>query len=787
MSNPIASPLNLRTGGGGSMRRALVALMALSLLAGLLTIGASGPVSAQTADEPADERLVSNIDEAGDSSTSFGFFDDHAQGFRTGDDPRYELTSVELDIRVVDLTNTNFTVAIHTPDEHGNPGDELAELKAPAELTDGVNEFTYAAGLKLEPLTRYFVVVDVQSAGAVAERNGVRLTASDDDSGADGWLINNGSRNRSWNATAWSKDAAHAYKMRVNGVPADPAWIVDGFSLVNVFQVDRKSTLTLPAAKGEGPLTYSLLDTRNNDSEPHPTTLTLPPGLMFDAETRTISGTPTAAYTGVYTYIVTDADGDSKRFPFLLEADPAAEFASVSVTAPTDALELLDVNWTPSADAEVTGYLVQWKSGDQEYSDSERRYTAGSSDASYQITDLEPGTEYRVRVTQQGGVYDQDDLERTASTPATRQVTVVRGGPAQTYRVKLNSQPPVRVAMYPKQDPDDDFAYLKWDSGEELSAWPVMHFFTPSAPSADELAGRFPAAQWNTYKEFSVSAPVDSGTGTVTLYHGFIWSDDVTHSGFSAGTTTVTIVDPPAEAIAATIAGDATVAEGASTTFDVGLSAAAPEGGLTVGVRVAHVSRHRVVYETMETVTVLESETTASLSVTAVNIDDRYPYETDDPLTRSVYAAITQSEDYVLGTPWYAWVPVTESAVVDEVVDESPAGDGDDGGEKAPSGETLPDPAVLSQFVVYHDPDAGAAAVDRFTRAIALLDDAGVSYSLVSGDVRDEASRLAGVSSSVMPRFFFGDPTGDDWVSEKKVNNGGLRWLQKKLAALSAD
>ena len=54
----------------------------------------------------------------------------------------------------------------------------------------------------------------------------------------------------------------------------------------------------------------------------------------------------------------------------------------------------------------------------------------------------------------------------------------------------------------------------------------------------------------------------------------------------------------------------------------------------------------------------------------------------------------------------------------------------------------------------------------------------------VSGRVADEAGRLAGVTGSVMPRFFLGDPTAADWVSEPGVNNGGLRWLQRKLIEL---
>ena len=97
----------------------------------------------------------------------------------------------------------------------------------------------------------------------------------------------------------------------------------------------------------------------------------------------------------------------------------------------------------------------------------------------------------------------------------------------------------------------------------------------------------------------------------------------------------------------------------------------------------------------------------------------------------------------------------------------------------------LSDPAV--SFVIYYDPDGGAAEVDRYDQAVALLKEAGISYREVTGDVRAEVDRLAGVTNSIMPRFFLGDPTASDWTSQPGENNGGLRWLKEKVAELSDD
>ncbi len=88
------------------------------------------------------------------------------------------------------------------------------------------------------------------------------------------------------------------------------------------------------------------------------------------------------------------------------------------------------------------------------------------------------------------------------------------------------------------------------------------------------------------------------------------------------------------------------------------------------------------------------------------------------------------------------------------------------------------------RFVIYHDP-SDAAAVRRYGQAVQALATAGVSY-VTRHASRAEVSLLARVSNSIMPRFFFGDPTAPGWgPSQPKVNNGGLRWLKSRLATLA--
>ncbi len=89
------------------------------------------------------------------------------------------------------------------------------------------------------------------------------------------------------------------------------------------YRQNKAIELTLPAAiDGNGTVTYSLTE--------------LPEGLRFDAETRIISGTPTAATEKViYTVTATDEDGDTGEMSFFITvlANVAPSFGDTSVDA----------------------------------------------------------------------------------------------------------------------------------------------------------------------------------------------------------------------------------------------------------------------------------------------------------------------------------------------------------------------------------------------------------------------------------------------------------------------
>ncbi len=109
--------------------------------------------------------------------------------------------------------------------------------------------------------------------------------------------------------------------------------------------------LELPEAfGGDGPLTYSLT--------PNLTTAT---GLNFDADSRTISGTPTTAGTNILTYTVTDSDADTDTLTFNLsvidqsspDTPPPPPVISTAATTVTEAMFTIEGTVEAGATVEV--------------------------------------------------------------------------------------------------------------------------------------------------------------------------------------------------------------------------------------------------------------------------------------------------------------------------------------------------------------------------------------------------------------------------------------------------
>ena len=152
----------------------------------------------------------------------------------------------------------------------------------------------------------------------------------------------------------------------------------------------------LPEAEGgDGELTYSLAPA-------------LPAGLSFAADTRTLSGTPTAAGEYAMTYTAADEDGDEASFGFTLTVDavpPTAKQAQVpQPSAPTltrvqfsgQSAPALDVTW-PHAGANVAEYRVKYgKKGDE--ANWAWTHIDDPNNRTLRMSNLEPGELYEAQV-----------------------------------------------------------------------------------------------------------------------------------------------------------------------------------------------------------------------------------------------------------------------------------------------------------------------------------------------------------------------------------------------------
>ena len=220
---------------------------------------------------------------------------------------------------------------------------------------------------------------------------------------------------------------------------------------------------------------------------------------------------------------------------------------------------------------------------------------------------------------------------------------------------------------------------------------------------------------------------------------------------------------PPPGAPSVTISGGPAVTEGTAATFTVSAEPA-PTADLAVTVNISDAEGADFVKrrnEGFRTVTVPAGGTRATFEVPTRN--DRKAEPGGD-----ITAALVAGSDYALGSAASAAVAVS-----------------DDGGGSAPVPVEPPSEGTAGAFTVYHDPNAGAAAVNRYDTAVGLLDAASQSYAVRTVTGAGEVDRLAGVSGSILPRFFLGDPAEEGWgPSEPGVNNGGLKWLRSALADL---
>ena len=183
-------------------------------------------LSAGFAEAQSSVKLVSNTGQA-DHTAAPTFFNDHAQGFRTGSNPDgYTLTQVDVPMTFTLSTATppTYTVKIHSESSGGPGGTIFGTLTNPTTLVDGTNSFT-TAGIKLEPNTMYFVILDVSGTGGNHHKIQIDNTLSNnEDAGkAAGWSIEDTNWNRQFDSSGSWVRPTYSWKIAIHGIVRTPA------------------------------------------------------------------------------------------------------------------------------------------------------------------------------------------------------------------------------------------------------------------------------------------------------------------------------------------------------------------------------------------------------------------------------------------------------------------------------------------------------------------------------------------------------------------------------------
>ena len=329
--------------------------------------------------------------------------------------------------------------------------------------------------------------------------------------------------------------------------------------------------LVLPAATdGNTPLTYTLARTSGTPS--------LPPGLSFDASTRTLSGTPTGTQSAVgYTYTATDVDGGAatQAFNITVTQDNQPSFGSSTVA---------DQSWIKDH-AIGTLTLPQASGGDTPLSYTLAKTTgtppvpagvsfaAATRQLSGTPTATQSAAEYTYTVTDNDGVtlsstsaakptFTAPDVTADTAITFTLTVTDASGNESAaadevTITVKDNAAPVANAGA--DQTVSEGAAVTLDGSGTDLDAGDTLTYAwrqTGGTPDVTLTGADTASATFTAPSDLAANAVL---TFTLTVSDGISSDTD---------TVTVTVTSGANTAPTANAGADQTVGSGALVTLD---------------------------------------------------------------------------------------------------------------------------------------------------------------------------------------------------------------------------
>ena len=338
--------------------------------------------------------LVSNLGQA-DANRRPGLTLGQAQAFTTGPNAGgYLLADISWDLHSVS-NRSALTMRVRA-DSGGEPG---AVLYTMTTSSSGELIFTAPAGSRLRASSTYYADVSCTS-GTCAILQGTG-SASQDSGSAMGWSIADSTWRRQSDSSWRRQDAGSGdiMKIRVRGttrqaaantaatgtptitgtaqtgqtLTAAPGTIADANGL-DAGVIYSYQWIRVPSAGSESPINGATSQTYTPVTADVGSTLKV--RLSFEDDDGH-DESRTSAETAVVTETVTAA-------------------GSITNFGTANGRDLIDLSWNTVSDA--TGYLVQWRSGSQDWSSSMRQATVAAPATSYRLTGLTQGTRYEMRV-----------------------------------------------------------------------------------------------------------------------------------------------------------------------------------------------------------------------------------------------------------------------------------------------------------------------------------------------------------------------------------------------------
>ncbi|MYG46802.1 MAG: hypothetical protein F4026_01310, partial [Synechococcus sp. SB0669_bin_8] len=256
-----------------------------------LLAGWSSEAAAQTT-----RTLVSNVDQTTATGVIRRLENDYAQMFETGSDSNgYLLTSVEIPFKQ-SRTDTALNISIHKnySDAFQRPVvAAVGTLTSPTFVSASDRAYTFTtSGIKLEPDTKYWVVLD--SLFSRPDSHLTRTTSSDEDSGSlPDWKLGSAVLNKSHNTRLGLLDwggihSNESLKIRLKGRIDYPEALLLSESALTVAEGASATYTVQLKSQPSANVDVTISGQAGTDVTVQPSTFTFTPGNWNSAQTVTV-------------------------------------------------------------------------------------------------------------------------------------------------------------------------------------------------------------------------------------------------------------------------------------------------------------------------------------------------------------------------------------------------------------------------------------------------------------------------------------------------------------------